>query len=517
MFSKVLVANRGEIALRVIRACREMGVRSVAIHSDADAAAPHVREADEAVNVGPAPSAESYLRGDRIVEVAKRVGAEAIHPGYGFLSEREWFARLVRDEGLVFVGPPPEAIAAMGSKTAARQLAIGAGVPVVPGTTSAVKDAAEAERIAAEFGFPVLLKAAAGGGGKGMRVVRERAELSSSLDAARREAKNAFGDDAVYVEKYIVGPRHVEIQVLGDQHGTMLSLGERECSVQRRHQKMIEEAPSVAVSPVLRREMGDTAVRAARAAGYVNAGTCEFLLDQDGRFFFLEMNTRLQVEHPVTELVTGIDLVQWQLRVAAGERLPFAQEDIAPRGWAIECRITSEDADNGFLPSTGRVEYLHLPSGPGVRWDGGIEIGSEVGLHYDPMLAKLIVWAPDREMAVERMHRALLELTVHGIETSRDFHLRVMEDDEFRRGAIEIQWLERRLPTLVRTQPPDEGVRAAAVAAALLAHRDRTGKIAGTQNGRSASPTGEATASSDNAPADPWKQAARREAIGDRW
>jgi acetyl-CoA carboxylase biotin carboxylase subunit len=309
--------------------------------------------------------------------------------------------------------------------------------------------------------------------------------------------------------------RGVEIQVLGDQHGTMLSLGERECRAQR-HQKMIEEAPSVAVSPVLRREMGDTAVRAARAAGYVNAGTCEFLLDQDGRFFFLEMNTRLQVEHPVTELVTGIDLVQWQLRVAAGERLPFAQEDIAPRGWAIECRITSEDADNGFLPSTGRVEYLHLPSGPGVRWDGSIEIGSEVGLHYDPMLAKLIVWAPDRAMAVERMHRALLELTVHGIETSRDFHLRVMEDDEFRRGAIEIQWLERRLPTLVRTQPPDEGVRAAAVAAALLAHRDRTGKIAGTQNGRSASPTGEATASSDNAPADPGSRLPV-EAIGDRW
>jgi acetyl-CoA carboxylase biotin carboxylase subunit len=504
MFSKVLIANRGEIALRVIRACRELGIRSVAVYSDADASAPHVREADEAVNVGPAPSAESYLRGDRIVEAAKRVGAEAIHPGYGFLSEREWFARLVRDEGLVFVGPPPEAIAAMGSKTAARQLVIGAGVPVVPGTTAAVKDAAEAERIAQEFGYPVLLKAAAGGGGKGMRVVREPRELASSLDAARREAKNAFGDDAVYVEKYIVGPRHVEIQVLGDRHGNMLSLGERECSVQRRHQKMIEEAPSVAV-------------RAARAAGYVNAGTCEFLLDQDGRFYFLEMNTRLQVEHPVTELVTGIDLVQWQLRVAAGERLPFAQEDIAPRGWAIECRITSEDPDNGFLPSTGRIEYLHVPSGPGVRWDGGIEIGSEVGLHYDPMLAKLIVWAPDRTRAVERMHRALLELTVHGVETSRDFHLRVMEDDEFRQGAIEIQWLERRLPTLVKTTPPEDGVIAAAVAAALLAHRDRTGKAGAGQNGRSTGGNGGAGNSADVAPADAWKQAARREAIGERW
>jgi acetyl-CoA carboxylase biotin carboxylase subunit len=297
----------------------------------------------------------------------------------------------------------------------------------------------------------------------------------------------------------------------------MLSLGERECSVQRRHQKMIEEAPSVAVSPSLRREMGETAVRAARAAGYVNAGTCEFLLDQDGRFYFLEMNTRLQVEHPVTELVTGIDLVQWQLRVAAGERLPFAQDDIAPRGWAIECRITSEDPDNGFLPSTGRIDYLHLPSGPGVRWDGGIEVGSEVGLHYDPMLAKLIVWAPDREKAVERMHRALLELTVHGIETSRDFHLRVMEDDEFRRGAIEIQWLERRLPALVRTPLPDDGVRAAAVAAALLAYRDRTGKIGGSPNGRGAPAAGGANGSATEAPPDAWKQAARREAIGDRW
>jgi acetyl-CoA carboxylase biotin carboxylase subunit len=513
MFSKVLVANRGEIALRIVRACRELGVRSVAVYSDADAQAPHVREADEAVHIGPAPSSESYLRGDRIVEAAKRVGAEAIHPGYGFLSEREWFARLVRDEGLVFVGPPAEAIAAMGSKTAARQLAIGAGVPVVPGTTSALSGADEAARIAEEFGYPVLLKAAAGGGGKGMRVVHERAELSASLDAARREAKNAFGDDAVYVEKYIVGPRHVEIQILGDQHGTMLSLGERECSVQRRHQKMVEEAPSVAVSPSLRREMGETAVRAARAAGYVNAGTCEFLLDQDGQFYFLEMNTRLQVEHPVTELVTGIDIVQWQLRVASGERLPFTQDEIVPRGWAIECRITSEDPSNGFLPSTGRVEYLHIPSGAGVRWDGGIETGSQVGLHYDPMLAKLIVWAPDRAEAVARMHRALLELTVHGIETSRDFHLRVMEDAEFQRGAIEIQWLERRLPDLTGAMPSDDRVHAAAIAAALLAHRDRTGRVGATSGDHESSAVPTAGSPRPNQ----WKQAARREGIADRW
>jgi acetyl-CoA carboxylase biotin carboxylase subunit len=490
VFNKVLIANRGEIALRVLRACREMGIASVAVYSDADARAPHVREADEAMHIGAAPSSESYLKGDRVIEAAKRAGAEAIHPGYGFLSEREWFSRAVREAGLVFIGPPPEAIAAMGSKTSARQLAVKANVPVVPGTTEPLADAAEAKAIADKFGYPVLLKAAAGGGGKGMRVVRAESEIESALDTARREAKNAFGDDAVYVEKYIVGPRHVEIQVLGDQHGTMLSLNERECSVQRRHQKMIEEAPSVAVTPEIRRAMGETAVRAAKAAGYFNAGTCEFLLDAQGKFYFLEMNTRLQVEHPVTELVTGIDLVQWQIRVAAGERLPFKQEEIVPRGWAIECRITSEDPTNGFLPSTGRISYLHLPSGPGVRWDGGIEIGSEVGLFYDPMLAKLIVHAPTRDAAIERMHRALLELTIEGIESSRDFHLRVMEDAEFRAGAIEIQWLERRLDSLTSVKPPKETSRTAAIVAALIADRDR--QTPKRTNGRGASPASDA-------------------------
>ncbi len=469
----VLIANRGEIAVRIIRACQELGIRTVAVYSEADAQAPHVREADAAVNIGPPASTQSYLVGERIIEAAKRTGATAIHPGYGFLSEREWFARAVRDAGLVFVGPPAEAIAATGSKTAARQLAISADVPVVPGTTEGLRDANEATEIAERFGYPVLLKAAAGGGGKGMRVVRAKGELAGALDAARREAKNAFGDDAVYVEKYIEGPRHVEIQVLGDTHGTMLSLGERECSVQRRHQKMIEEAPSVAVDPDLRKAMSEAAVRFARAAGYVNAGTCEFLLDRDGKFYFLEMNTRLQVEHPVTELVTGIDLVQWQLRIAAGEKLPFRQEEIVPRGWAIECRITAEDAPNGFLPSTGRISYLHLPSGPGIRWDGGIETGSEVGLHYDPMLAKLIVFARTREQAIARMHRALLELTIEGVETSRDFHLRVMEDPGFRSGAITIQWLEQRLPTLLAVKAPAEGAKVAAIAAALIADHDR--------------------------------------------
>jgi acetyl-CoA carboxylase biotin carboxylase subunit len=504
VFRKVLIANRGEIAVRVIRACQELGIASVAVYSDADARAPHVRAADEAVHIGASPSSESYLRGERIIEAARRVGAEAIHPGYGFLSEREWFSRAVSDAGLVFVGPPPEAIAAMGSKTAARTLAIGAGVPVVPGTTTPLSGEREAHQIAEQFGYPVLLKAAAGGGGKGMRVVREAKELAPSLETARREAKNAFGDDAVYVEKYIVGPRHVEIQVLGDQHGTMLSLNERECSVQRRHQKMIEEAPSVAVSPDLRRRMGETAVRATRAAGYVNAGTCEFLLDQSGDFYFLEMNTRLQVEHPVTELVTGIDLVQWQLRVAAGERLPFRQEDLVPRGWAIECRITSEDPANGFLPSTGRVGYLHVPSGPGVRWDGGIEVGSEITLFYDPMLAKLIVWAPSRDDAVARMHRALEELVIEGVETSRDFHLRVMEDAEFRRGDIEIQWLERRLPSLSAGQPTPERVQLAAIAAALMAERDRSVPRRGAVAEQGAGTNGTSEA---------WKRAARTDGL----
>ncbi|MBM4193587.1 MAG: acetyl-CoA carboxylase biotin carboxylase subunit [Gemmatimonadetes bacterium] len=505
MLKKVLVANRGEIALRVVRACQELGIRSVAVYSDADAHAPHVREADEAVHIGPAPSRESYLDGERIIAAAKAAGADAVHPGYGFLSEREWFARAVREAGLVWVGPPAEAIAAMGSKTAARTLAVAHDVPVVPGTTEALPDAAAAKKVAKTFGYPVLLKAAAGGGGKGMRVVRTAAELPEAWESARREARNAFGDDAVYVEKYIEGPRHVEIQVLADHHGTVIALGERECSVQRRHQKMIEEAPSPAVSPELRARMGAAAVRAAKAAGYRNAGTCEFLLARDGNFYFLEMNTRIQVEHPVTELVTGVDLVQWQLRIAGGERIPFP-DTMEPRGWAIECRITSEDPTNGFLPSTGRIECLHVPSGPGVRWDGGVESGSEVGLHYDPMLAKLIVWGSSREQAVDRMHRALRELIVAGVETSREFHLRVMEDAEFRAGAIDIQWLERRLPSLLGAAPSVAERQAAAIAAALIADADRRGTRHTAQAVASESASGAGVASA-------WATLARREAL----
>jgi acetyl-CoA carboxylase, biotin carboxylase subunit len=519
MFAKLLIANRGEIALRIIRACQELGVRTVAVYSEADARAPHVREADEAVCIGPPASKDSYLVGDRLIEAARRTGAEAIHPGYGFLSEREWFARAVRDAGLVWVGPPAEAIEAMGSKTAARQLAIAAGVPVVPGTTQGLRDAAEAADIAQQYGYPVLLKAAAGGGGKGMRVVRAEHELAGALASAQREAKNAFGDDSVYVEKYIEGPRHVEIQVLFDAHGTGLAVGERECSVQRRHQKMIEEAPSVAVSPELRRRMGATAVAAARAAGYVNAGTCEFLLDREGNYYFLEMNTRIQVEHPVTELVTGLDLVQWQLRIAAGEALPYPNGTVfEPRGWAIECRITSEDPANGFLPSTGRVSHMHLPSGPGVRWDGGIETGSEVTLFYDPMLAKLIVHAPTRDLAIARMHRALSELIIEGVETSREFHLRVMEHPDFQSGDISIQWLEQHLPALTAPAVPATVAQLAAVTAAVLAQRERThsfgtgGSLSVATSASPAAPTAP-TAPSVQAGQDTWRLAGRREGL----
>jgi acetyl-CoA carboxylase biotin carboxylase subunit len=472
----------------------------VAVYSDADAHAPHVREADEAVHVGPAPSSASYLRGEAIVEAALSAGVEAIHPGYGFLSEREWFAKRVIESGIAWVGPPPEAIAAMGSKTEARRLAIAAGVPVVPGTTEPLRDVNDAKETAARFGYPVLLKAAAGGGGKGMRVVRAEADLERALSAAQREAKNAFGDDAVYVEKYIDGPRHVEIQVLGDRHGRIISLGERECSIQRRHQKMIEEAPSIAVTTDVRRRMGTTAVAAAKAAGYQNAGTCEFLLDRDGEFYFLEMNTRLQVEHPVTEYVTGIDLVHWQIRIAAGEHLDLP-DAIEPRGWSIECRITSEDPANGFLPSTGRISFVHLPAGPGVRWDGGIEPGSSIGLHYDSLLGKLIAWAPTRLQAIERMRRALHELRVVGVETSREFHLRVMEDDEYRRGDVTIQWLEQRLPALTNAPVPESETRLAAVAAALLAERER-----GTPANHDSRCTGRDAR-------DGWRDSARRDAL----
>ncbi|MBA2670843.1 MAG: acetyl-CoA carboxylase biotin carboxylase subunit, partial [Gemmatimonadetes bacterium] len=467
MFKKILIANRGEIALRIIRAAHELGVKTVAVYSDADRYAPHVLAADEAYNIGPAPSAQSYLRQEALIEIAKRTGAEAIHPGYGFLSERAPFIRAVRDAGLVFIGPTAEAVEAMGDKTSARKRVIDAGVPVVPGTKEPLIDANEARRVAGEIGYPILLKAAAGGGGKGMRIVNSEDEVERALTAAGNEARAAFGDDAVYIEKYLDGPRHIEIQLLADRHGNVLHLGERECSIQRRHQKMIEEAPSPVLTPEEREAMGATAVAAARSVNYEGAGTVEFLY-QDGAFFFLEMNTRIQVEHPVTEMTTGIDLVQWQIRIAAGEAIPFRQEDIRMTGHAIECRITSEDPTNSFLPSTGRIEHLDVPAGPGVRWDSGIAVGYEVGLSYDPMLAKLIVHAPTRDEAINRMRRALGELRLVGLDSSVPFHLRVMDEPDFRAGRLDIRYLENHEAELLDIPLDDETLHLAALAAALL-------------------------------------------------
>jgi acetyl-CoA carboxylase biotin carboxylase subunit len=471
VFRTLLVANRGEIALRVIRACRELGVRSVAVYSDPDRLSPHVLEADSAEHLGPAAASASYLNIERLLEAARRSGADAIHPGYGFLAEREPFARAVEDAGLTFVGPRPATIAAMGDKTEARRRMAAAGVPIVPGLTEPVAEAGAAARAADAIGYPVLLKAAAGGGGKGMRTVGEPGELARAFESASREALAAFGDGSVYLERYLDRPRHIEIQVLGDAHGKVLHLGERECSVQRRHQKLIEEAPSPVLTGEQREAMGAAAVRAAQAVEYRGAGTCEFLW-HDGAFYFLEMNTRIQVEHPVTELVTGLDLVQWQLRVAAGEPLPFEQTDVALSGHALECRITAEDPGRGFLPSTGRVRRLEVPQGPGVRWDGGIAEGFEVGLHYDPLLAKLIVHAPDRAAAIARMARALDELVVDGVETSAAWHRRVMDEPDFRAGRLTIRYVDDH-PELAGESADEELVRAAAVAGALLEEEHR--------------------------------------------
>jgi acetyl-CoA carboxylase biotin carboxylase subunit len=468
---RVLVANRGEIALRVIRACHEEGLEAVAVYSTADRAAPHVGAADRGVEIGAPPPAESYLRIDRLVEAALESGADAVHPGYGFLAERAAFAEAVEQAGLVFVGPPAAAIRAMGDKTEARRRMRDADVPVVPGAHEPVTDARAAAALAGTLGYPVLVKAVAGGGGKGMRVVRKPAELAPALEAAASEARKAFGDPSVYLEKLIQRPRHVEIQVLADRERTV-HLGERECSIQRRHQKLVEEAPSPGVTPELREWMGAAAVAAARAVGYLGAGTCEFLLAADQSYYFLEMNTRIQVEHPVTELVYGVDLVREQLRIAAGERMRVPDRWLEPRGWALECRITSEDPANGFLPSTGRIEHLRVPGGPGVRWDGGVETGDEVTLFYDSLLGKLIVWAPDRAGALDRMARALDELMVEGVATNQGFHRRLMADSEFRAGEIDIQFLDRRPDLLVPHLSEDQTV-ALAIAAALAEEESR--------------------------------------------
>lgn len=444
MFDKVLVANRGEIAVRIIRGLREMGIRSVAVFSDVDRGALHVRMADEAIGIGPAPSSESYLCGDRVIEAARKHGAQAIHPGYGFLSENAEFAAACEGAGLVFIGPSAESIRMLGSKTEARRIAQRVGTPVIPGTDAYVSDLGLAKHAARTAGYPVLLKAAAGGGGKGMRRVDSEADLETAIRDASSEAERAFRNGDVYLEKWVENPRHIEIQIFGDRHGNLVHLGERECSIQRRHQKVIEESPSplVALHPEMRAAMGQAALEVARAGGYYNAGTAEFLVDSDHKFYFLEMNTRLQVEHPVTELVTGLDLVHLQLMVAAGLPLPFNQEQIRWQGSAIECRVYAEDPENQFFPSPGRIVHLSEPSGPGIRLDSGVYAGWNVPIDYDPLLAKLAVWSYDRPSAIRRMSRAVHEYAVTGIQTNLPFFGELLDDEEFRAGRLHTGFIE---------------------------------------------------------------------------
>jgi acetyl-CoA carboxylase biotin carboxylase subunit len=470
VFQKILIANRGEIALRIVRTVREMGIRSVAVFSDADRASIHVRKADEAAHIGPSPSAESYLNIERILDAARRHHVDAIHPGYGFLSENARFAKACEDAGFVFIGPPASAIQLMGSKTEARRVAKKGGAPVVPGTEEGLTDPAEAAAFARDAGFPVMLKAVAGGGGKGMRRVDHAADLVSAFESASSEALRAFGDGRIYVEKLIGNARHIEIQVLGDRYGNLVHLGERECSVQRRHQKVIEESPSplARVLPGLREKMGRAAVQAAHAAGYWNAGTVEFLADNAGNFYFLEMNTRLQVEHPVTELVTGLDLVRLQIEIAAGARLPFTQDQIALRGAALECRIYAEDPARNFFPSPGRITRLAEPSGPGVRLDSGIYEGWDVPLDYDPMLAKLIVWADSRDHAIERMLRALGEYHIDGIQSNIGFFKAVLNDPQFRAGDLHTGYLDEFLQKPRTDPPPPSGLAEVAARVASI-------------------------------------------------
>jgi pyruvate carboxylase subunit A len=439
MFDKILVANRGEIALRVIRACRDMGIRSVAVHSEADSRAAFALLADEAVEIGPPSPAQSYLDIERIVDAAKQTGAQAIHPGYGFLAENQAFARACADSGIVFIGPPPEAMASMGGKVPARQRMEAAGVPIVPGS-GALQSTEEAVATATKIGYPVLIKASAGGGGIGMRTARDESELRGGIEAAQSTAQRAFGDATIFLERYVEEPRHIEIQVLADAHGNVVHLGERECSIQRRHQKIIEESPSPVITPEQRRAMGDAAVTAAKAVGYVNAGTVEFIYSR-GEFFFLEMNTRLQVEHPVTELVTGIDLVVEQIKVAAGKKLGFAQADVVQRGWAIECRVNAEDYRHDFRPAPGRITAYHEPSGPGVRVDSGMVGPTTITQYYDPMIAKLITWGADRTQAIARMRRALVEYGIGGVITNIAYHLAIIDEPDFVAGRLSTHFI----------------------------------------------------------------------------
>lgn len=474
MFNKVLIANRGEIAVRVLRACRELGMQTVAVFSDADRHALHVRYADEAYYLGASPARESYLRGDRIIEIALKSGAGAIHPGYGFLAERADFAQAVLDAGLAFIGPKSSSIAAMGDKAVARATVSKAGVPVVPGTEGegSLRDE-ELLTIASQIGFPLLIKATAGGGGKGMREVKSLEEMPALLTAARREAEAAFGDGNVYLEKLIDGARHIEFQILADLHGNVIHLGERECSLQRRHQKLLEESPSPFVSDDenLRQRMGDVAVRAAQAVGYVNAGTIEFLVDKDKKFYFLEMNTRLQVEHPVTEMVTGVDIVKEQIRIARGRQLRYKQEDILLKGWSIECRINAEDPYNNFMPSTGVLTHIIPPTGPGVRIDTGVYPGFEITPYYDSLISKLIVWGETRAEAILRMRRALEEYRILGVHTNIPFHQRMMDSHRFMAGQFDTRFVEERFSLENAQESVETHPEIAAIIAAIVAHR----------------------------------------------
>jgi acetyl-CoA carboxylase, biotin carboxylase subunit len=500
MFKKVLIANRGEIAVRVIRACHEMGIAAVAVYSDVDRAALHVRKADEAYPIGAAPASESYLNIQKILDVAARSGADAIHPGYGFLSENAKFARACADAKVKFIGPTAAAMDAMGSKTRARQAMERAGVPFVPGTSRGLESVEEAEQVAARIGYPVMLKAAAGGGGKGMRLVHAAQELKSALEGARSEAERSFGDGEVYIEKAIINPRHIEMQVFADEHGNTVYLGERECSLQRRHQKVLEEAPSPVVDPEMRRRMGEVAVRVAQAAAYTNAGTVEFLVDERKNFYFLEMNTRLQVEHPVTELITGLDLVQLQIRIANGERLPFTQSEVAIRGHAIECRIYAEDPDNNYFPSPGEIKLLLTPSGPGIRLDEGVYEGWKVPLEYDPLLAKLVGYGEDREQAIGRLARALDEYFVGGIKTNISLFRTIVANEEFRAAKFDTGFLDRMLKQKGDSRSPADlkTTEAAVIAAGMFA----------ALSAANVKPEGPVKTSASS-----WTNAARREAL----
>jgi acetyl-CoA carboxylase biotin carboxylase subunit len=501
MLKRVLIANRGEIAVRIIRACHELGLEAVAVYSEADRGALHVRSADYAVPVGPPPAAESYLKIDRILDAAKRTAADAVHPGYGFFSENAGFARAVEDAGLVWIGPPPEAIERMGDKVEARKLMSAAGVPVVPGSPDTLENEAQVRAIAAQIGFPIMIKAAAGGGGKGLRLVESDKDLASIVRTVSSEAKSSFGDGRFYVEKFVRNPRHIEVQVLADRQGNTVHVYERECSIQRRHQKVVEESPSPFVTPEMRRNMGEVAVRAAQAVNYFSAGTIEFLADADRNFYFLEMNTRIQVEHPVTELVTGIDLVRTQIEIAGGKPLPFGQGDIAQRGAAIECRIYAEDPRHNFAPAPGRIDTLHFPEGPGVRNDAGVYDGSEVPVFYDPMISKLVVWGADRMQAVDRMRRALDEFVIAGeLVTNLDFHRWIISHPRFLAGDFDTNFISHEYhPDAHDAGAEDHAHTAAMLLAAIAAQRRST-------NGNGARP-GSAQASERRGSA--WRTLAR--------